>query len=261
MKAAPAVKSRTSRSAGRRRRTNPAVKVGKSARRNHPPLEALPIVGIGASAGGLEAATRLLRDLPPDTGMAFVLVQHLDPTHDSALALLLSRATTMKVAEAKNNQRLAPNRLYILPPNKVMGLSGTRLKLFPRDDGKDERAPVDFFLRSLAESAGRRAIAVILSGNGSDGTQGFLAIKAAGGITFAQSKRSAKYAGMPGSAIAAGGVDYVLTPEEIARELTRFAGRSHALALESNDGEVPRPAEQRAFDDILAHRKLADLRQ
>src|SRR6266404_7919579 len=168
-----------------------------------------PVVAIGASAGGLEAMTQLLKHLPARTGMAFVLVQHLDPTHESALTSLLSRLTEMPVSEASNNMPLRQNQICVIPPNKLMGVSGRRLKLSPRKDTVSN-LPIDQFFGSLAEEEGNRAVGVILSGNGSDGTRGLEAIKAAGGITFAQEEKSAKYPAMPGSAITAGCVDFVL---------------------------------------------------
>src|SRR5262245_37621692 len=183
-----------------------------------------PIVGIGASAGGLEAATELLKNLPQAPGLAFVVVQHLDPTHESALVSLLSRTTPMPVREARNNLLLEPNRIYVIPPNKILTLNRRRLKVSLRSETRTDRMPVDLFLESLAEEEGDRAIGVILSGNGSDGTHGLLAVKAAGGITFAQDNVSAKYDAMPASAIAAGCVDFVLSPKQIAGELARIAG-------------------------------------
>ncbi len=207
------------------------------------------IVGIGASAGGLEAVTQLLKPLPADTGLALVLVQHLDPTHESALTAILARATAMPVAEARHNMSLVPNRVYVIPPNKLMGISGGRLKLSPRGD-TDTLLAIDHFFRTLAEEEGNRAIGVILSGNGSDGTQGLLAIKAAGGITFAQEERTAKYPGMPASAITAGCVDFVLSPDRIARELARLAGHPYIAPLGEPE-EPERPAEEKAVEEVL----------
>jgi two-component system CheB/CheR fusion protein len=230
-----------------------------------------PIVGVGASAGGLEAVTQLLKFLPGDTGMAFVLVQHLDPTHESALTVLLSRQTLMEVREAKNNLRLEPNHIYIIPPNKLMLLQKRRLKLSPRTDGRNDRTPVDYFFCSLAKEANGRTIGIILSGNGADGTLGLQAIKSAGGITFAQEEKSAKYPSMPGSAVAAGCVDFVLSPEKIAQELNHIAG-DFKNATPKTEIKNHRPGEERAFDDILvllrqrtavdfAHYKYATLRR
>src|SRR6266516_3223445 len=209
-----------------------------------------PVVSIGASAGGLEATTQLLKNLPRAPGLAFVLVQHLDPTHESALSAVLSRATSMPVSEARNNLRLEPNRVYVIPPNRIIDLAEGRLKVSLRRDSHELHMPIDHFLESLAEEEGHRAIGVILSGNGSDGTRGLLAVKAAGGITFAQDEKSAKHHAMPASAIAAGCVDFVLSPEQIAGELRRVAGHPH-IAQRATYEEVEReqPAEEKAFDE------------
>jgi two-component system CheB/CheR fusion protein len=192
------------------------------------PLEPLrqagpyPIVGVGASAGGLEAFRELLQTLPPDTGLALVLVQHLDPGHESLLAKLLANATAMPVCEVEEGMAVEPNHVYVIPPNKTMGIRNGTLHLIARGQPTTKHLPVDYFLTSLAEDRGNRAVGVILSGTASDGTLGLKAIKAEGGITFAQDSKSAKYDGMPRSAIAAGCVDLVLPPEAIARELARI---------------------------------------
>jgi two-component system CheB/CheR fusion protein len=182
-----------------------------------------PIVGIGASAGGYEAFTDLLRHLPKQTGMAFVLVQHLDPNHRSQLTELLSRGTELAVAEAKDGMEVEPDHVYVIPAATSMTLVDGRLRLGPRKESEVPPMPVDAFFRSLAEEQQERAIGIVMSGTGTDGTLGIEAIKGEGGITFAQHERSAKYFGMPGSAIGSGTVDFVLAPEEIARELCRIA--------------------------------------
>ena len=169
-----------------------------------------PIVGVGASAGGLEAFTQLLKALPSRTGVACVLVQHLDPTHESALTELLARATEMPVRQVTDAMPVEPNRVYVIPPNVDMVISQGILRLTPRTETRGHHMPIDRFLRSLAEDKGSNAIGVILSGTASDGTLGLAAIKGEGGITFAQDEKSAKYDGMPESAIAAGCVDLPL---------------------------------------------------
>ncbi len=190
-------------------------------------LEPYPIVGVGASAGGFEAFRELLKALPSDTGLALVLVQHLDPGHESLLAKLLSNATPMSVREVEEGMAVRPNHVYVIPPNKIMGIRNGTLHLIARGDPAAKHLPVDYFLTSLAEDRGNRAVGVILSGTASDGTMGLKAIKAEGGITFAQDSKSAKYDGMPRSAIAAGCVDLVLTPDAIARELARIGQHSY----------------------------------
>mgnify|MGYP000308054540 CR=1 FL=1 len=198
----------------------PVPRSGKPVGRSADPFL---IVGIGASAGGLEAFTLLLRSLPPDTGAAFVFVQHLDPVHESALSQLLSRTTPMPVSEVTDGLRVEPNHVYVIPPNTFMQISRGLLALQPREkQGNHAHHPIDLFLQSLAKDRGKRAIGVILSGTASDGTLGLEAIKSAGGITFAQDE-SAKHDSMPRNAIASGSVDFVLSPEEIGPELARIA--------------------------------------
>jgi two-component system CheB/CheR fusion protein len=191
--------------------------------------ESFPIVGVGASAGGLEAATLLLKHLRPNTGMGFVLIHHLDPNHESALTALLSRTTTMPVCEAQDGLLLKPDHVYVIPPNKKLGIEQGTLRLLPRGKGGELYTPVDYFLRTLAADQGGQAIGIVLSGTGSDGTQGLEEIKAAGGITFVQDGNSARYAGMPSSAGASGCADYILPPEEIAAELVRIGHHPHLI--------------------------------
>ncbi len=184
--------------------------------------KSFPIVGIGASAGGLEAATTLLKTLPTNLGMAFVLVQHLDPTHESILVDLLSKATALPVEEVKNGTPVRPNHVYVIPHDKDMTIMHGLLKLTARSKGNNNiHMPIDRFLTSLAQSHKEKAIGVILSGTASDGTLGLKKIKREGGVTFAQDQ-SAKYQGMPNAAIASGSVDYVLSPGEIVKELMRM---------------------------------------
>ncbi len=201
-----------------------------------------PIVGIGASAGGLEAFTELLSHLPADTGMAFVLIQHLDPKHESHLAELLSKASAMPVTELKGDTRAEANHVYVIPPRCNLGISGGILHTPPRSNG-GRNLPIDAFLRTLAADRGSKAFGVVLSGTGSDGTLGLQAIKAEGGITFAQEKRSAKFDGMPGSAVAAGGVDFVLPPAGIAQQLVTMAPHSYVTLEPQKPTEPPDSAE------------------
>jgi len=229
---------------------------------DHPHQNPFPIVGVGASAGGLEAFRDLLGALPTDAGMAYVLVQHLDPRHESILAELLSRATPMPVVEVKDDTPVAPNRVYVIPPLHDIALGDRTLKLVPRTQTRGQHMPIDHFLRSLAEVQGSKAIGVILSGTASDGTVGLKAIKAEGGITFAQEPRSAQYDGMPRSAMAAGCVDLVLTPKRIARELARLGRHPYvatrASRAEPADAPIPSKADQKGgLGKILALLKKA----
>ncbi len=202
---------------------SPTPKVDAAvARSERSPVASFPIVGVGASAGGLEAFTLLLKALPLDTGMGFVLVQHLDPEHESALTQILSRATSLPVCDVTNNQAVLANHVYIIPPDTNLSIAEGVLKLQPRPKARTPHRPIDSFFESLAQDHHERAIGVVLSGTASDGTLGLEAIKAEGGITFAQDD-SAKYDSMPRSAVAAGCVDLVLSPENIALELARIA--------------------------------------
>lgn len=188
------------------------------------------VVGVGASAGGLEAFTQLLQHLPAQPGAAFVLVQHLDPKHESILPTLLARATAMPVREATDGTRLHADHVHVIPPAMDIAIEDGHLRLVPRPKDRAPHMPLDIFLGTLAHAQGSRAIAVILSGTGSDGTLGCKAVKAAGGIAFAQLPASAKYDGMPKSAIAGGCVDFVLPPEGIAREIVRLASDPYVRA-------------------------------
>jgi two-component system CheB/CheR fusion protein len=193
------------------------------------------IVAIGASAGGMQAFTELMRSLPADTGMAFVLIQHLDPKHQSILAELLAKETVMKVAEVSDGMAVEPDHVYVIPPNAAMSIVDHTLHLKPRGEAPAPHMTTDHFMRSLAEDQGNRAVGVILSGTGSDGTLGMVEIQTHGGITFAQDESTAKYDGMPRSAIAAGCVDYVLPPKDIAHELARTARHPYVFRDRSAD--------------------------
>ncbi|MBI4423329.1 MAG: PAS domain-containing protein [Elusimicrobia bacterium] len=198
---------------------------------------AFGIVGIGASAGGLEALTRLFSKLEPGTGLGYVVVHHLAPGHKSLLASLLQKATRMRVLEASEGARVLPDHVYVIPPNKTMAIRKGCLTLSSRQaSGALIPMPIDFFLRTLAVDRKRHAIGVILSGTGSDGSTGVRAIKAEAGIVFAQDERSCEHSGMPQHAASTGVVDAVLTPEGIARELSRI-GRHPFVAGPAQDGE------------------------
>jgi two-component system CheB/CheR fusion protein len=200
------------------------------------------IVGVGASAGGLEAFTELLSHLPDDTGMAFVLIQHLDPKHDSHLTELLSKESKMRVSEVTGDTRVEANHVYVISPRCNLGISSGILRTPPRP-ASGCNMPVDAFLRDLAADRGSRTLGVVLSGTASDGTLGLQAIKAAGGITFAQDVQTAKFDGMPKSAIAAGVVDYILSPAGIALQLVAFAHHATTPAEHPEATEPPDDAE------------------
>ena len=202
----------------------------------------LPVVGVGASAGGLEAFMQLLQHLPADTGMAFVFIQHLAPQRPSMLASLLSRTTAMPVREVQHGTPVQPNHVYVIPPNTLMRIEGDVLELEPRPVERGAPRPIDYFFRSLAVDQKTIAIGVVLSGADSDGALGLQAIRADGGIAIVQSESSAKHPDMPRTAIAAGTVDLILSPEEIAGELARIvrhlslSGREPVAVPKKNAG-------------------------
>ncbi len=177
------------------------------------------VVAIGASAGGLEAFEGLFRSLSPDTGMAFILVSHLDPSHESLLTEILQRSTSMPVLEIQDQMAINVNSVYVIPPNRDMAIFHGLIQLSVPDQPRGMRMPIDAFFRSLAEVCGERAIGIILSGTGTDGTFGLRAILGAGGITLVQEPSTAKYDGMPRSAINAGFSTHVLPVEQMAAVL------------------------------------------
>jgi two-component system CheB/CheR fusion protein len=193
-----------------------------------PATASFPVVGVGASAGGLDAFRQLLAHVPANAGLALVLVQHLEPKRPSTLSDALGRATKMKVAQAEEGVRVEPNRVYVIPPGTQMAIERGILRLAPgSDEARRPHLPIDHFLRSLAAERGRQSIGVVLSGTASDGTEGLAAIRAQGGITFAQDPRSARFGEMPQNAIDAGVVDYSLTLPALGDELTRLAAHPY----------------------------------
>jgi two-component system CheB/CheR fusion protein len=230
---------------GARRRTEPP----KAAGRSYP--NSIPVVGVGASAGGLEAFQQLLSHLPTKTGMAFVFVQHLAPRYESMLTELLSRSTKIPVHEVKEGMVAAPDNIYVIPPNANMVIAEGVLHLMPRRETELQPMPIDCFLISLAEDCKGRAIGVILSGTASDGTLGLKAIKVEGGITFAQDEKTAKYDGMSRSAIAAGCVDFVLPPEGIAKELVRIGGHPNLIQTMAAEADEVLAAGDEEINQVL----------
>lgn len=194
------------------------------------------VVGIGASAGGLEAFQAFFGRMPPDSGMAFVLVSHLDPTHESLLADLLDRNTDMEVTNATDGQVVEANRVYVIPPNAVLSVEEGKLRLTSPRGEWGHRATIDHFFQALAEDYRSSAVCIILSGTGSDGTVGLRAVKEHGGLTMAQTQDSAKHYGMLASAAATGQVDHVLPVEEMPQVLLNYV--EHLDDLEVRGGEV-----------------------
>ncbi|WP_016952553.1 chemotaxis protein CheB [Anabaena sp. PCC 7108] len=211
-----------------------------------------PIVGIAASAGGLEAFTQLLEHLPIDTGMAFVLIQHLDPSQKSLLTEILTKKTQMPVQEAEDGIIVEPNQVYTIPPNTKMTLERGVLRLISRKKILGRYMPADAFFSSLAAEQGNKAIGVVLSGSNADGSLGLGEIKAAGGITFAQNEVSAQFTEMPNNAIATGYVDFILPPSQIAEELAQIAHHPHVAGLTKPETIEPLSEIPEALPTIFA---------
>jgi two-component system CheB/CheR fusion protein len=194
--------------------------------------KSLYIVGIGASAGGLEAFGQFFNHMPADSGMAFVLVPHLDPTHKSIIGELLSKYTRMKIAQAKDGMKVQQNNVYIIPPDKNIAILNGTLQLIEPAERRGLRHPVDFFFRSLAEDQRDKAIGIIFSGTGTEGTLGLKSVKGEGGLMIVQDPKTAKYDGMPQSAISTGLVDYILPVDKIPEQLMKFTRRSAKSRLQ-----------------------------
>ncbi|HEY9832810.1 MAG TPA: chemotaxis protein CheB, partial [Stenomitos sp.] len=228
----------TPRRTSKKSQPNPSTSKVKSDNQQDNPNELFPVVGIGASAGGLEAFTELLNYLPTDTGMAFVMIQHMPPESESALSVILSRETQMPVHEVQDGMAVAPNQVYVIPPNVSMTIDQGVLKLKPRPRNNALFMSIDMFLLSLAEERGNKSIGVILSGADSDGAKGLEAIKAAGGITFAQSQESAQVESMPNTAIATGQVDFILPPNKIAQKLAEISHHPYIVNRPTTESEI-----------------------
>ncbi len=210
-----------------------------------------PIVGIGASAGGLAAFEAFFSGMPADAdpGMAFVLVQHLAPDHHSILAELIQRYARMPVCEAEDGMVVEANHVYIIPPNHDMALLNGALQLLEPSAPRGQRLPIDFFFRSLAQDQRERAIGIVLSGTGCDGTQGVRAIKGEGGMVMVQNPESTEFDGMPRSAINTGLVDYVLPAAEMPAQLIAYA--LHAFGNTRSSATVPAPHSESALKKIF----------
>ena len=213
------------------------------------PSASFPIVGVGASAGGLAAFEAFFSAMPAAPGMAFVLVQHLDPAHKSILAELIRRYPRMPVFEVEDGMAVRPDCVYIIPPGHDMAYLNGALLLLEPQSARGQRMPIDFFFRSLAANLHERAIAVVLSGTGSDGTSGMRAVKAEGGMAMVQSPGSAEFDGMPRSALATGLMDYDLPPAKMAEQLRAYV--VHALGRSSRPDAIAAPQAESALKKIF----------
>ena len=184
------------------------------------------VVGIGASAGGLHSYERFFKSMPADSGIAFVLVSHLDPAHSSMIPELLQKVTDMKVTQARENMKVEPNRIYVIPPNKNLDIMKDVLYLETQSISPGPRSPINHFFKSLAEDKGEKAVGIVLSGMGSDGSAGIKAIKAVLGMVMVEEPSDAEYSAMPENAIRTGMADFVLPPEAMPEYLLRYVRKA-----------------------------------
>ena len=212
-------------------------------------------MGIGSSAGGLEAFSNFLKHLPPDLGMAYVYVQHISPTHESLLPEILERKTKMVVEKTEPEMKIEKDHIYVIPPNKVITITDGTLKLKPRPE-KETFYPIDSFFISLADTYKENAIGILLSGTGTDGTLGLKAIKAEGGITFSQDD-TAKYQDMPNHAAEMGYVDFIMPPEKIASQLSLFKDHNLSALREQNE-ILDNDTDMRKIEMIMHSKKNVD---
>lgn len=225
-------------------KTKPKKTTSKK-KKNHvqsSPDNSFYVVGIGASAGGLEALERFFLNMPENSGMAFIVVTHLDPDHVSIMPELLQKSTKMKLLQAEDGMKVNPNYVYVAPANRDLAILRGTIQLIEPLEPHGFRLPIDYFYNSLAADLGEKAICIILSGMASDGTAGLKAIKSELGMVMAQDPKSAKFDGMPTSAIKTGLVDYILPPEEMPNQLIKFTSQKVKGVLLENaiaDGKIP----------------------
>ncbi|MGE3776120.1 MAG: chemotaxis protein CheB, partial [Pirellulaceae bacterium] len=213
------------------------------------------VVGIGASAGGLEALERFFHSMPADTGMAFVVVQHLSPDFVSVMDELLVRQTDLPVFTVQNGMHVRPNAVYLIPPKKEMIISEGKLLLTDKDPKQGLTLPIDIFFRSLAQDLGPRAIGIVLSGTGSDGSRGIRHIHEMGGLVIVQNEETAKFDGMPRSALATGVVDLVVSPDQMADSLAKYA--AHPIARDLAAAARPVPVDETGMNKVLRLLRVA----
>ena len=233
----------------------PATKSGTRKTTAKVKAKPFPIVGLGASAGGLEAFTAFLKATAPDSGMAYVLVHHVDPTHKSLMAELLGRQTKMPVHMAEDGMVVACDHVYVIPPNRYMEIEKGVLRLSEPTDKRGTRLPINRFLTSLAQDQGRNAVAVILSGTGTDGSAGIAEIKVQGGIVVVQDPAQAQQGGMPRSAIATGHADHIVPIAQMPTIISGFANHAFvkSSAPEATFGENARPSLSGIIATLKAH--------
>jgi two-component system CheB/CheR fusion protein len=205
------------------------------------PAKGFPIIGMGASAGGLDALEKFFKNMPPDSGAAFVIISHLSPDQKSLMPEILQKHTKMLIYQIEEGMNIKPNHIYVIPPNQDAVLKDGTLHLIAPYISKGIRHPIDVFFRSLADAQAEKAICVILSGTGTEGTLGLKAVKAEGGIVIAQQPESATYDGMPASAIGTGLVDYIASPEEMPGQIIEYIKRSFGKVRVPIEKEIVPP--------------------
>ena len=211
------------------------------------------IVGLGASAGGLEALQQFFQQMPANSGLSFVVIQHLSPDYKSLMADILGKYTEMDVRQAENEMAVEPNTVYLIPPKKNLTLKNGKLMLTEYIHGTLNH-PIDVFFASLAEEKGGKAIAVVLSGTGSDGTSGIKTVKEHGGLVIVQSPGTAKFDGMPRSVINTGLADFILSPDEIVDEILNFSNYPDLIRFEDHEVFL---SDEETFSQIYAILKKA----
>jgi two-component system CheB/CheR fusion protein len=213
-----------------------------------------PIAGMCASAGGLEAFEQFFRHMPKDSGIGFILVPHLDPTHKSIMVDLIKRWTDMEVVEARDGVKVQPNCIYVIPPNNDLAVLNGSLQLLEPVGPRGQRHPIDYFLRTLAKDQGEKAICVILSGTGTDGTLGLKAIKGEGGMVMVQDPITAKYDGMPRSAIETNMVDYIVPANKMPEQMIKYVQHSNGQAVKKEEALIKVPDSlQKIFILLRSH--------
>lgn len=213
-------------------------------------------VGVGASAGGLEALELLFSNMPVNTGITFIVIQHLSPDYKSMMVELLSKRTDVEVKRAEDGMLAEPNKIYLIPPKKNLSIFHGKLLLTDLEHSKGINLPIDFFLKSLAEDQGDKSIAIILSGTGSDGVKGLRAVKEAGGMVMVQSEETAKFDGMPKSAISTGLADFILPPEQMPKTLISFVKHPYAGKLENSQAIIPEEGLTRIYSLLREKTKV-----
>src|SRR5436190_2173880 len=210
---------------------------------NSPPDGHFPIVGLGASAGGIQALRDFFAEVPNDSGMAYVVILHMSPEHESKLAEILQVTSSIPVTQVRQRVKVEPNHVYVIPPNQNLPMIDGHLDLKSMIGAEERRSPVDLFFRTLAETNEDRAVSVILSGTGANGSMGMKRIKEYGGVAFAQDPQEAEYTDMPRNAIATGMVDYVLPVSEIPAKIISYKEHIGIVQIPAAAEEVPKTDE------------------